>query len=138
MVLPVSASLIAADVVLVAHAALAVSIVLGLPLIWVGRAAGWRFVRNRVFRTCHLGAMGIIALESLVGTVCPLTVWEDALRVASGGEQAYPGSFVREWTRRLLFHDFDERFFIAAYLLFFALVVLTYRLVPPRRPGAKG
>lgn len=138
MVLGVSASLVAADAILLAHAALVAFIVLGLPLIWVGRAAGWSCVRSRALRTCHLAAMGVVVLESLVGTICPLTVWEDALRAAAGGEQAYAGSFVREWTYRILFYDFDERVFIATYLLLFALIVLTYRLVPPDRPGTKG
>ncbi len=86
-----------ADVVLVVHAAFVAFVVVGLVLIWVGRFRGWAFVRNFWFRAAHLVAIGVVAAESLTGFVCPLTMWEDRLRLLAGGEQRYAGSFIQHW-----------------------------------------
>jgi polyferredoxin len=85
-------------------------------------------VRNPWFRYLHLGAIGFVALEALAGTMCPLTVWEDALR---GG--ARPESFVGRWVQRLLYYRAPEWAFTAAYVAWAAATLVTLRLVPPRR-----
>jgi len=67
---------------------------------------------------------------------CPLTVWEDALRRA-GPQHA---GFVGRWIARLLYYDFPEWVFAAAYTVFALAVVFAWRLVPPRpadRPAAQ-
>ena len=42
-------------------------------------------MRNFWFRGSHLGAIAVVAAESLVGFVCPLTTWENRLRLLAGG-----------------------------------------------------
>ena len=84
-----------ADLVLVIHAAFVAFVVVGLVLICVGRFRGWAFVRNVWFRVAHLAAMGVVAAESLVGFICPLTMWEDQLRLLAGARQRYAGSFIQ-------------------------------------------
>jgi len=69
-----------ADAVLAVHCAIVVFITAGLPLIWIGAALHWSWIRIRWLRALHLGAIGFVALESLAGIACPLTVWEAALR----------------------------------------------------------
>ena len=69
-----------ADFLLVLHFLIAAFIAGGLPLTWLGAALGWRWVRNPWFRYAHLGAIGFVAAEGLLGIACPLTVWEDMLR----------------------------------------------------------
>ena len=121
-----------ADTVLVLHFLVAAFIVLGLVLVWIGAAvgteAGWSWVRNPWFRYAHLAAIAFVALEALAGLMCPLTVWEDALR---GG--ARPDSFVGRWVQRLLYYSAPEWVFTAAYCAWAAASLLTLRLVPPRR-----
>lgn len=117
-----------ADLLLVVHFSLAGFIVLGLILVWAGALAGWRWIRNPWFRYSHLAAIVIVAAEALLGTACPLTVWEDLLR---GG--ARPGSFIGRWVYRLLYYDAPERVFGALYALWAAAALLTLRIVPPRR-----
>ena len=116
-----------ADAILVVHFLFVLFVVGGLALIVVGGALDWHCVRARAFRIAHLAAILLVAAESLVGVVCPLTVWEDALR--RSGEQ--DASFVGRWVARLLYYDFPEWVFAAAYTVFALAVVLAWRLVPP-------
>ena len=123
-------SLVLADLVLAVHLAYAGFIVLGLPLIWTGGLAGWRWVRNRWFRGAHLLAMGIVALESVVGVFCPLTRWEYALRWDAGMDGRYEATFLEYWADRILYHEYSQASFdLIAYGLF-AAIAATLFLVP--------
>ncbi len=121
-----------ADLILIVHFLLAVFIAGGLPVIWIGAAAGWGWVRNLRFRVAHLAAICCVTAEALFGIVCPLTAWEDALRGARSGE-----SFVARWLRRLLYYDFPDWVFTFAYVIFATAVAATFRLVPPRRRAGR-
>ena len=118
----------AADALLVLHFAIVVFIGGGLILTWVGAALGWRWVRNPWFRYLHLAAIAFVALEALVGMVCPLTLWEDALR---GGARA--DSFIGHWVRRLLYYRAPEWVFTTLYVAWAAATLITLRLMPPRK-----
>ncbi len=117
-----------ADVVLVVHFAFVAFVVGGLAAIWLGAAAGWRWVRNRTFRLAHLAAICFVAAEALFGVMCPLTVWEDALR----GRASEMG-FIARWIRGVMFYELPLWVFTLAYVAFAAVVVLTFWLVPPGR-----
>ncbi len=117
-----------ADLILVIHFLFVLFVVGGLALIWIGAAAGWRWVRNRWLRIAHLAAIFLVAAETLLGMVCPLTVWEDALRGAP-----IETSFIARWVHRVLFYSFPEWVFAVAYVVFALAVAVTFRLVPPRR-----
>jgi hypothetical protein len=120
--------MLAADLLLVAHFALAAFIVAGLVLTWAGAALEWRWVRNAAFRYLHFAAIAFVALEALLGYACPLTVWEDLLR---GGLR--PESFIGRWVYRLLYYDAPEWVFTSLYVLWAAATLVTLRLVPPGR-----
>ena len=125
--------LVLADLVLLLHAAFVVFVVVGLVLIWIGWFRGWSFVRNFWFRVVHLAAMGVVAAESVSGFVCPLTTWEDRLRLLAGGEERYAGSFIQHWLHGLIYFDLDERVFTTAYVIFFVAVAASFWLVRPCR-----
>jgi hypothetical protein len=116
----------AADALLVVHFLIAAFIVGGMPLVWIGAASGWRWVRNPWFRYAHLGAIVFVAAEAVLGFACPLTVWEDLLR---GGLR--PQSFVGRWTYALLYYRAPEWVFTALYMAWAAATLVTLRLVPP-------
>jgi polyferredoxin len=118
-----------ADLILALHAAYVSFVVVGLALIWLGVWRGWRWVRHFWFRLLHLGAIGLVAAEALIGLACPLTVLEDWLR--SEGHAA--DGFVARWTHRILFWDFPGWVFSLVYLVFTLLAVLTWWRWPPRR-----
>jgi polyferredoxin len=119
-----------ADALLVVHFLIAAFIVGGLPLIWLGAARRWRWVRNPQFRYLHLAAIAIVALEALLGVACPLTVWEDLLR---GGLR--PESFVGRWVYAALYYRAPDWLFTVAYVLWAAATLLTLWRVPPDRSG---
>ena len=123
-----------ADLVLVVHASFVAFVIVGLLLIWIGQVRRWAFVRNFWFRVAHLAAIGVVAAESLSGFVCPLTTWEDQLRLLAGGEQRYAGSFIQHWLHQVIFFDLSERVFTIAYVAFFLAVALSLWFVPPRWP----
>lgn len=72
---------ILADVLLILHFAFVAFVVGGFVVIWVGYFCRWPFVRNFWFRLAHLVAMGCVFLETLTGFVCPLTDWENQMRL---------------------------------------------------------
>jgi polyferredoxin len=120
-----------ADALLVLHFVIAAFIVVGLLLIWLGAALGWRWIKNPWFRYSHLGAIAFVAAEALLGIACPLTVWEDLLR---GGVR--PESFVARWVHYFLYYRAPEWLFTVAYLAWAAATAVTLWLVPPRRRAA--
>lgn len=117
-----------ADLILIIHFAFVLFVVGGLILTWAGGAAGWRWVRNFRFRIAHLGAIVFVAGESLAGVWCPLTVWEDVLRGAHAEK-----SFVARWVHRVLFYEFPEWVFTAAYVACALVVAGSWWWVRPDR-----
>lgn len=127
-----SVALALADAVLIVHWAFAAFIVLGLALVWLGAWRGWGFVRWRSFRLAHLGAMGVVLAESLLGVFCPLTELEYALRRMGGTDAPHDTTFMADWAARLFYWDLPEVVFTALYAGIFILMLLSWRLVPPR------
>jgi hypothetical protein len=128
--------LVAADLVTLIHAAYVALVVVGFVAILVGWAAGWDWVRNRYFRIVHVAMILLVCCEALVGTTCPLTVWENMLRV-KGGESGYSRDFVGYWLDSLIFYQAPPWMFTTAYLTFGAVVILTFWLVPIERPSVR-
>ena len=116
-----------ADAILVLHFGVVVFIVGGLIAIWIGAARNWAWVRNFWFRIAHLGAILFVAAEALAGVMCPLTVWEDALR----GRFSDAG-FIERVFHALLFYDLPPWVFTVAYVVFALVVLATFVAVPPR------
>lgn len=123
-----------ADALLVLHALIVAFNVGALPLIWLGHFRKWCFVRNFYFRLSHLLLIGLVAAESLLGLMCPLTTWEEALRSEAGGGARYPQGFIAHWLHRMIFFDLDQKYFTMAYVAFFSLVALTWLWVKPSLP----
>ena len=117
-----------ADTILVVHAAFVLFVVAGFAVILAGIALKLRFAFNPWFRGAHLAAIVFVAIESLLGFLCPLTIWEDALR----GNQAGPG-FIQRWVHAWLFWDVPASFFTPIYVAFLLLVVWSWVRYPPRR-----
>jgi hypothetical protein len=117
----------AADALLVLHAAFVLFVVGGLPATWIGAALGKGWARNPWFRGLHVAAIAFVVIESALGYACPLTIWEDALRGAQGGE-----GFVARWVRAFLYWSAPPWVFTALYAAFGALVAWTWFRIPPK------
>ncbi len=122
------------DFVVIFHLAYASFVVVGFILIIVGGILGWRWVRNPVFRWVHLACIAIVAIEALVGMICPLTVLENYLLVSSG-QIGYERTFIGQLVYDLLYYDLPTWVFTTVYVSLAALTALAFVLLPPvRRP----
>jgi len=115
-----------ADAVLFSHFLIVLFVLSGLLagiswLLW--RRPAWAVSRG--FRYSHLVAVAIIALQSWLGVVCPLTLWENALR-ARAGQPAYTESFIQHWLHALLFYDAPAWVFTLIYTLLGIIVALIW------------
>lgn len=123
-----------ADLILITHTSFVLFIVGGFALIWIGHFRNWKFVRNFYFRLAHLLAMGFVAVQTILGEDCPLTIWENKLREKGGATASYEHSFIGHWLGKILFFEFSPGTFVVLYTLLFALIVWTFFKVKPRRP----
>ena len=122
---------LAADALLALHVVFVLFVVVGLALILAGAWRGWGWVRNPWFRVAHLAAIGIVVLQAWLGRICPLTIWEMALRERAG-DATYTGSFIAHWLQSLLYYEAPLWVFGIAYTAFGALVLASWAWVRPR------
>ena len=120
-----------ADAIVVLHFCYVTFTVGGEIAILLGAGLRWAWVRNLPFRVVHLASVALVAVEALAGASCPLTVWEDRLRLLAGQQVEAQISFIARLVRRVIFYDFPGWVFLAAYVGFALVVVLTFILVPP-------
>ena len=123
--------LLAADALLFLHVLFVAFVVVGLILILIGKFLAWSWVRNAWFRIAHLASIGIVVLQSWFGIICPLTIWENALR-RRAGEGGYSGTFVSHWLEAILYYEAPAWVFAVCYTVFGALVVVSWYWVRPR------
>jgi hypothetical protein len=121
-----------ADALLGIHFLFILFVVGGQACILLGGLLGWGWVRNLAFRVVHLLAITFVVAESWIGMICPLTIWEFALRRAAG-EAPYAGTFVGHWLGRLTYYDAPQWVFVTVYTLFFFVVLSSWLLVRPAR-----
>jgi hypothetical protein len=124
-----------ADLMLVVHVGIVLFVVLGQLTILLGGWRGWAWIRHFGLRATHLALIAIVVLQAWLGRVCPLTIWEQALR-RQAGQTSYGDSFVEHWLSRLIFFEAPWWVFVAAYSAFAAVVVLSWIWLPPRRNAA--
>ena len=120
----------AADLVLYLHVTFVAFVIGALVLIFIGRFAGWSWIRNGWFRLVHLIAIGIVVLQAWLGMICPLTTLEMWLRTKAG-DAVYPGAFVAHWVQRILYYDAPAWVFALIYTAFGALVVASWVWIRP-------
>ena len=116
-----------ADAVLLAHFGVVVFITGGLVLVPVGYKLRWGWMANRRLRYIHAGAMTFVALETLLGFTCPLTLIENYLNGMTTSE-----SFIGYWIRRIFYYDFPVEYFATLYAACLAWTVAMWKLFPPR------
>lgn len=120
-----------ADAILLLHVAIVVFVVGGEALILLGGWRRWAWVRSLRLRVVHAALVVFIALQAWLGQLCPLTVWEQALR-RSAGQASYETGFIEHWLGRLLYVQAPWWVFVLGYSAFAALVLASWRWVPPR------
>ena len=123
--------LLAADAILIMHLLFVAFVVIGLLLILLGKTRGWSWIRNPWFRLGHVAAIGVVMVQSWFGVMCPLTIWEKALRVHAG-EAVYAGFFISHLLETILYYRAPMWVFAVCYTLFGAIVVASWIWARPR------
>lgn len=125
---------ILADVLVALHVAYVAYVVLGQVAIVIGAAFHRQWARNPWFRFTHLLAITIVAVEALMGWPCPLTIWEQQLRMLAGQENVLSSeSFMGRLLRDILFvENMPRGFFITLYAATLLLVLQALIMYPPR------
>ncbi|WP_413612828.1 DUF2784 domain-containing protein [Bdellovibrio sp. HCB-110] len=123
---------LAADLILYLHFLYVLGVVLPIPLILIGAKRNWSWIRNKIFRRVHFSMIFFVVIESLWGIMCPLTVWEEALRRGESAGPAYSQGFISAWISKVMFFTFPPWVFTIQYLLVCLIVVLLYIWIPPR------
>lgn len=116
-----------ADTILIIHFAFVAFVVAGFLMILVSHLASWKWMHNRVFRLTHLAAILVVVLQAWLGLLCPLTIWENELRLRAG-RSGYTVSFIEHWLHEILFYQAAPWVFTAIYTVFGALVLLVWFL----------
>lgn len=96
--------LAAADALLFTHILFVAFVTIGLLLILVGRLFSWSWVRNPWFRIFHLTGIMVVVLQSWLGVICPLTIWEMEFR-SKAGDVVYAGTFISHWLGEILYYE---------------------------------
>jgi hypothetical protein len=123
-----------ADLILVLHTAFIAFVLVGLILTWVGIFRRWRWVRGFAFRATHLAAIVFVVVQAYFGIVCPLTIWENQLRLRAGQPAYGDRGFIHHWLHDLIFFDAPSWVFTLCYTVFGLLVLGTLIFAPPMRP----
>ncbi len=63
---------------------------------------GWLAIRHPAWAAVHLPAAAWGAYVELSGRICPLTVWENALRVRAG-QAGYQGGFIEHYLLAIIY-----------------------------------
>ncbi len=121
---------VAISTVYVIHLLYALAIVIGFILIIIGFFAGWRWIRNFIFRLIHLLMIGIVAVESMFNIECPLT-WLEYKLMSLDHIRHSSMPFIAGMADKVLYYNFPIRLFNAIYIVFGLIVVITWFIIPP-------
>ena len=121
-----------ADAVVIVHVLYVAYVVVGQLAIMIAAPFRWKWARNPWFRYTHLLAIAIVVFEVAMGWRCPLTTWEEQLRVLAGQGVAGADSFMGRMMRDILFYDLPEIFFNTLHVATGVVVLQGVLMFPPR------
>lgn len=104
----------------------------GQGMVLAGWWCGWDWTQAYGFRWCHMALIAFVVVQTWLGQLCPLTIWEHHLRRLAG-EQGYTESFIAHWLHAVLYWHAPHWVFVAVYTVFGAVVVVSFLYYPPRR-----
>jgi hypothetical protein len=119
-----------ADLILIIHFVYLATVIIPALIIPIGFHRHWRWVRSQTVRAIHMGMMGFVLLEVLIGMICPLT-WLESHFLEASGRSGYQGTFMTYWLSQIMYWDAPSWIFTAAYAIFFAWIIYLWRAYPP-------
>ncbi len=120
-----------ADVTAFVHLLYVIFVVAGQGLILMGGIFAWRFVKNMTFRIIHLIAIAIVAVQEMLGVLCPLTVLEYYFRNLAGQSVNTDLTFVMRIFRSMVFISMPDWMYTVIYIGTAVIVLATMFVIPP-------
>lgn len=117
------------EIILAVHLLIIGFNLFGLVAIPVGAARGWKFVRPLWFRLLHFVSLTVVAIQSLAGRACFLTIWQD--REAPIGSSH--GPLIMRWVNAMIFWPLPGWFFTVLYIAIWLYALALMWIVPLRR-----
>jgi len=91
------------------------------------------FFDRWVFRTIHLSGIVYVAILTVLGKYCPLTILENKLREQYNTELAYPGSFVVHYIEKIVYPEANFLLFVIPTIIIAVFTVLMFIIRPPSK-----
>jgi hypothetical protein len=123
---------ILADALVCLHALYCGYVVFGQLAIILAAACKWQWGRNPWFRWTHLLAIAVVVVEVGMGWKCPLTTWEEQLRLAAGQDITSGNSFLGRLAHDILFFNAPPIFFNTLHVAMGVVVAQGFLMYPPR------
>ena len=97
------------------------------------RDRGKKFFDRWIFRTAHLAGIIYVAILTIQGKYCPLTILENDLRGKYDAELAYPGSFVIHYIEKIVYPEANFLIFVIPTIIIAVFAVLMFMIRPPAK-----
>ena len=107
------------------------SVLVYVPLAAKDRAI--KFFDRWIFRTVHLAGIVYVAILTVLGKYCPLTILENDLRGQYDVELAYPGSFVIHYIEKIVYPEANFLVFVIPTTIIAVFTVLMFMIRPPAK-----
>ncbi len=91
------------------------------------------FFDRWLFRTIHLSGILYVAVLTIFGKYCPLTIWENQLRARHAPHLKYPASFVIHYIEKLVYPDADFLLFVIPTMIIALFTLIMFVLKPPAK-----
>jgi hypothetical protein len=115
-----------ADLLMIIHFLWAVFMVIGLPL--------GLLLRSPALRWAHFIGMAVTAFFAATGMYCPLTTWEEMLRLKSDPGFTYGGSFLARVLSTVLYPEIEPWIIRSLSVVWGALTLMAMTLKYPGWP----
>ena len=97
------------------------------------KGRGIKFFDRWIFRTVHLAGIVYVAILTILGKYCPLTILENDLRGQYDAELAYPGSFVIHYVEKIVYPEANFLVFVIPTTIIAVFTILMFIIRPPAR-----
>ena len=107
------------------------SVLVYVPLAAKGR--GIKFFDRWIFRTVHLAGIVYVAILTILGKYCPLTILENDLRGQYDAGLTYPGSFVIHYVEKIVYPEANFLIFVIPTTIIAVFTILMFIIRPPAK-----
>jgi hypothetical protein len=91
------------------------------------------FLDRWIFRIIHLGGIIYVAILTVLGKYCPLTILENELRKRYDTELTYPGSFVVHYIEKIVYPEANFLLFAIPTIIIAVFTILMFMIRPPAK-----